>query len=215
MFRYILSLTFLALLVSCQNNTNQSVAKYYEDGRARPTVALVPVVDSTSFHYPWSLSEEFSSMIANLVNQKKTLYMPSEGVTSFELSYDKNLFDSDLSWIKKEFSTHEFVVLVEFLNHEKVPLMKRDTPIYELSANLEMCVRVRIVDLRKQKPQIVLQEKITDSFFFSKNLLPVDYQQVTWGMEEYDSTPLATAHMQIAEELVGRINDYILLAKSR
>jgi len=93
--------------------------------------------------------------------------------------------------------------------------MKRDIPAYELSSNLEMCLRIRIVDLRKDIPQIILQEKISDSFFFSKNLLPVDYQQVTWGVDQYDSTPLATAHKQIAEELVDRINDYILLAKSR
>jgi len=112
MFRYILPLTLLALLVSCQNSTNQSVTKYYEDGRARPTVAFVPVVDSTSFDYPWSLSEEFSTLITGLINQKQSLYLPSEGVTSFDFSYEKNLFDSDLSWMKKEFSSHEFVVLV-------------------------------------------------------------------------------------------------------
>lgn len=215
MFRYLLTLSTLALLVSCQNSMNQSVTKYYEDGRARPTVAFVPVVDSTSFDHPWSLSEEFSTLITNCINKRKTLYLPQELDTSFEFSYDQNLFDTDLTWMKKEFSKHEFVILVEFLKHEKVPLMKRDVPLYELSSNLEMCVRVRIVDLRKEKPQIILQEKLSDSYFFSKNLLPIDYQQVTWGTDGYESTPLANAHKQIAEELVDRMNDYILLAKSR
>lgn len=215
MYRHLLLLTLLVFLASCQNRTNESPSKYYEDGRARPTVAIVPVVDSTSFDYPWSLSEEFSNLLATNIAEKQSLYLPKEGMLESDFSYDQDLFSTDLTWMKNSFYPHEFVVLVEFLKHDKIPLMKRNTPVYELSSNLEMAVRVRIIDLRKTDPKIILQETIADSYFFSKNLLPVDYQVSTWGTEEYATSPLATAHKQIAKEVVERINDYILLAKSR
>lgn len=215
MYRHLLLLSLMAFLTSCQNNSSEPLSKYYEDGRARPTVAIVPVVDSTTFDYPWSLSEEFSELLGRKISEKQSLFLPKEGMLECEFSYDQDLFGTDISWMKNSFFPHEFVVLVEFLKHEKIPLMKRNTPVYELSSNLEMSVRVRIIDLRKNNPQIILQETIADSYFFSKNLLPVDYQVSTWGSEEYAASPLATAHKQIASEVVERINDYILLAKSR
>ena len=81
--------------------------------------------------------------------------------------------------------------------------------------NLNSAIRVRLMDLRSTTPKIVLQEMIKGSYFIPKTLLPTDYEQIVWGSKEYSQSPMGIAHGQLISEVVSRVNDYILLAKSR
>ena len=78
-----------------------------------------------------------------------------------------------------------------------------------------MAVRIRVLDLRGAHPKVVLQELVKSSYYVPKTLLPINYNEVVWGSEEYATTPMGIAHAEIVGEIVSRLSDYILLAKSR
>lgn len=203
----------LCLLAAACNSSNESMTRYHENGMAKPVVAIASMIDTTSFDAPWSLSEELTSMLVQKIVQGNQIYVEAPD----EPSFAENPFGNDLSWIKKEFPSHEFVVFLELVEHETVPAIKskKNLPPQEISSNLNMAVRVRVVDLRGSAPRIVLQEMIRDNYFIPKTLLPTDYSLVTWGTEDYRKSPMGIAHTQLVQEIAHRVSDYILLAKSR
>ncbi len=214
MFRLFILFTCLGLFFSsCDNKSNQEFTKYYEDGRAKPSIVLSSIIDTTSFDLPWSLSDEFHNLLRSSFAAKGSLYINEE--VSDTLSHTKNPFSEDLSWVKKEYSPNEFVIFMEFIQHDQVPAKMVQDPSESVSTNLNMAVRIRLVDIRGSSPKVVLQQIIKDSFFSPKNLLPVDYNTVTWGTSGYENTPLRNAHFKFSQTLVDRLSDYILLAKSR
>jgi hypothetical protein len=212
MYRLIVAAS-LCLLCSCQHTTSPEFTKFYEDGRAKPVVAIAPIIDTSSFDMSWSLSEELQDMLVDHLAKKGTIYIPEQSNVSLHSS--ENPFGSDLSWVKREFAPNEFVVFLEVIQHEHVPARAVTDPLETASTNLNIAARVRIVDIRSGHPKIVLQELIKDSYFFPKNILPVDYSLVSYGTEDFLLTPIGVAHGKFAKLLVERLNDYILLAKSR
>jgi hypothetical protein len=189
------------------------ISRYHEDGRAKPIVAVAPLIDTTSFDAPWSLSEELTAMIVQRVGESGEVFVRSAENSAFA----ENPFGSDLNWIKREFEGKEFVVFLELVQHEAAPVSqeKRNLPPQEVSTNLNMSVRMRVIDLRGPSPQIVLQEMVKESYFVPKTLMPTDYSQVVWGTDDYRQSPMSIAHAQLVQELSDRISDYVLLAKSR
>jgi hypothetical protein len=189
------------------------VTRYHEDGRAKPIVAIASVIDTTSCDLPWSLSEELTMAITQNVQRHPDLFVEP----SYDLTLADNPFSLDLSWMNKEFKAphHEFVVFLELAKHEVQPVLKHDLPKEELSSSLDIAVRLRVVDVRKGEPEIILQELVEGDFFIPKNLFPTNYEVACWGTREYESTLLAQAHQQIVRSISSRIADYILLAKSR
>lgn len=217
MLRLATALAAVTLLSSCccnKSKEEQQATKFYDDGRAKPIIAIAPIIDTTSFEAPWSISEEFSSILCTNLMSKGTLFLHAENDKT--LSSSENPFSSDLSWVKKEFSPNEFVVFLEIVQHELVPVEK--TKFYdptEVSSHLNVAVRIRIIDIRSSSPKIVLQELLTESQYVGRTLIPFNYQQNPWGSAEYISSPMGIAHSSLARQLVERINDYVLLAKSR
>jgi hypothetical protein len=117
--------------------------------------------------------------------------------------------------MKREFQNEEFVTFLELVEHEFSPVKTKAMPLQEASNNLNMAVRVRVVDLRPAAPKIVLQEMIKDTYFVPKTLIPSDYAVDTWGTEGFRKSPMGVAHAQLIQDVANRISDYILLAKSR
>ena len=211
-----ISTLFLGLLaVSCSQN-NEQMSRYHEDGRAKPVIAVASMIDTTSFDCPWSLSEELTSMIVQQMGQGGKIFVHSTP----EFPFVENPFGNDLSWVKREFHNEEFVVFLELVEHANTPVLKGNkTPAnlspQEVSTNLEMAVRIRVIDVRGSAPKSVLQEIVRDSYYIPKTLIPVDYNQIVWGSDDYRKTPMSIAHIQLAQEITARLSDYILLAKSR
>lgn len=211
-----ISVLFLSLTAfSCSQNNDQ-MSRYHEDGRAKPIIAVASMIDTTSFECPWSLSEELTSLIVNQIGQGGKIYVYSTP----EFPFVENPFGSDLSWIKREFHNEEFVAFLELVEHVNAPAIKgnripENLSPQEVSTNLEMAVRIRVVDVRSSAPKIVLQEVVKGSYYIPKTLIPTDYNQIVWGSEEYRKTPMGIAHMQLAKEITTRLTDYIILAKSR
>ncbi|MEL7432094.1 MAG: CT253 family lipoprotein [Chlamydiota bacterium] len=202
----------LCTLASCAHEYSEEFTRYYEDGRAKPNVVIAPIIDTSSItDLSWSLPEELLEKILAKVALKSTLYVnKEEGIN--QIPYAENPFGQDLSWIRQEYAPHEFVVFLEIAQHE---IVKQKPGRISSPSNLNMAVRLRIVDIRGPKPTIVLQELIKDSFYINKNVLDIDYAEVVWGSDRYRRTPMHTAHERICKEITTRLNDYILLAKSR
>ncbi len=207
--RYVSTILFGLFAIGCSRGGDE-VSRFHEDGRAKPIVAVASMIDTTSFDVPWSIPEELTSMVVNKLSEAGEIYVQVQE----EYPFAENPFSGgDLSWMKREFQGKEFVVFLELVEHESVPASKTKT--VELSTNLNMSVRLRVIDLRAATPTIVLQEMVHDSYFVPKTLLPIDYSVVVWGTNDYRKSPMGIAHVQIVNEISTRISEYILLAKSR
>lgn len=209
-----LAVAVILMMSSCAHQTNlEQLSRYHEDGRSKPILALASMIDTTSFDASWSLSDEFTSMLENKIAKTGKIFVANQE----EVPFTENPFGNDLTWMKREFHSQEFVTFLELVEHETVPASKekRNLPPQEISSNLNMAVRVRVIDLRSIQPKVVLQETVRSSYFIPKSLFPVDYSRIAWGSDEYRKTPMGIAHTQIVNEIADRIVDYILLAKSR
>jgi hypothetical protein len=189
------------------------MTRFHDDGRAKPVVLIPQMVDTSSFDAPWSVSEELTTMLVDRFATGGQLYVAKNE----DVAFTENPFGQDLSWMKREFPNQEFVVFLELVEHETLPVdkSKRDLPPQEVSMNLNTSVRMRVVDLRNTNPKVILQETVRDSFFIPKTLLPTNYNHVTWGMREYEQTPMKGAHEALVSEIAARVTDYVLLAKSQ
>lgn len=204
---------FLATMLAagCYNRCNDEIlTRYHNDGRAKPLTALPAMIDTTSYDSPWSISDEMTSMIAKIIAKGGNIFIQSQE----DFAIASNPFCGDLSWMKREFQNQEFAVFLELVEHELVPSSKQSKD-NESSHYLKMGIRVRVIDLRPSQPKVVLQEIVRDSYYIPKTLLPVDYNIVAWGTDEYKNSPMGTAHARIAQEVAARVSEYILLAKSR
>lgn len=210
--RYLSTVILSVLAVGC-SHTSDFMTRYHEDGRAKPVAAIASMIDTTSFDANWSLSEELTSMVVAQVGQSGKIFVIPKGDDSFA----ENPFGQELSWVKRDFSGQEFVVFLELVEHEISPVSKwkKETPLQEVSSNLNMAVRLRVIDVRGQSPKVVLQEMVRESYFIPKTLIPIDYNVSNWGSPEFQKTPMGIAHAQIVQEIGARVSDYILLAKSR
>lgn len=202
------------LLAACSKNNNTEMSLYHEDGRAKPVIAVASMIDTTSFDCPWSLSEELTSMVVKKIEGGGKIFVQS----NVDSPFAENPFGNDLSWVKREFQNQEFVVFLELVEHAAIPVLRGNKKLInpsppELSTNLEMAVRIRVLDLRSQTPKIVLQEMVRESYYIPKTLLPTDYNQTVWGSDEYQNTPMGIAHRQLIQEIALRVSDYILLAR--
>jgi hypothetical protein len=209
MLRYLLIVGIALFSVACQTKQGgkESASRLYSNGVEKPTVALVPVIDSSGYELPWNMAEELTSLInARLNTQGIFLVTPKEGA----LPYLESPFTNNILWIKKNFKDYDFVVFLELIEHEKVAEKKG---CLDSSSNLNTAMRIRIVDNRDKQPKVVLQELLKDSYFISKSLLPVDYNVVAWNTSDYSSTPFGIAHLQLCKSVVERLSDYIAISQ--
>lgn len=209
--RYIPAILIALAAVSCNRNNNDQVSRFHEDGRIKPSVAIASMLDTTTFDASWSLSEELTQGVMDQIAKSGSIFVHSQE----ESPFTENPFGTDLSWMKREFDSEEFVVFLELVEHEFTPVKTKGVTLQEASSNLNMAVRMRVIDLRPATPKIVLQEMVRDSYFVPKTLIPTDYSVDAWGTEGFRKTPMGIAHAQLIKDIASRVNDYIVLAKSR
>jgi hypothetical protein len=209
--RYLSIFLFALSASGCYNLNSPSLStRYHEDGRAKPIAAIPAIIDTTSFDASWSVSEELTSAVVQMISKSGKIFVQSQD--DFAIAADP--FMEDLAWVKREFQNQEFAVFLELAEHEFTPSSKQ-TLEPGIANNLHMGIRVRVVDLRGVEPKIVLQEMVRTTYYIPKTLLPFNYHMFVWGTADYEKSPIGIAHRQIAERVVERVSDYILLAKSR
>ncbi len=196
----------------------------FSEARAsnRPIVSFVPVIDNSKSDLNWNVSQELTKAIRERLTQKNQVYMI--GQQPVEAQAEKALsahdpFDIDTAWVRRSFPENEFVVFMELMEHNEVPVMTKDPQ--DSPALLTMSVRVRVIDVREKTPKVVLQEIVQQSHHVPRQFTKANFSQVpqasqvSWGDEAFDVSPLGIAHDQLCKELATRVEDYILIAGAK
>ncbi len=217
MHRALLNLLALTLVTGCslhlvtqEDNVEQTQTSL------KPIVAIVPVIDHTK-DSEWNLSDEFTYCINHQLAQKNHLFLADLDKTraiTQQLVSMQNPFGQDISWLKKTFSHQEFVVFLELVEHNEVARQddKKIVDSAKCSAELLMTMRIRVFDLRKDEPKVVLQELVHESHFIPRPFTRSNFQQEKWGHEMFIISPMGLAHSHFIKHICNRLEDYILLA---
>ena len=210
----------MVLFAACSRTQNEQVSRYHDDGREKPVVVVAPVYDRNNVEMPWNLAEDLTFTIRNKMLKRNTMFLTSnDQAVSVETLLDegKNPFVGETKWIGEKFQEGEFVAFIELIEHkihERIPtksIFEAVTPAYTLEAKM----RVRVFDLRGTSPELVLQEIIDQSHLIPTQIATMDFKHARWGRKTYGITPLGIAHSLLCKETAKRIEDYVLLAKSR
>lgn len=207
----------LLLMAGCENRKQDETAMQSHAAHGKPVVAFVPVIDRSHSDLTWNVSQELTKNIRDRLYQKNNLYLVSEDAVANvvkKLHESNDPFGTDLTWVKKAFPQTEFVVFSELVRHREVPLYT-DTSPQDSPAELQMVMRLRVVDVRGAEPKVVLQEFVNDSQNIPRPFTKANFDQVPWGSEMFDISPLGIAHAQFSKEVSSRIDDYILLSESK
>lgn len=201
----------------CQKDSQNQQSAMHSVSKTKPLVALFPIIDNThSEQYRWNLSDEFTSSIYSCLAQGP-LYlesMPKVRELVKKCKEAPNPFGANISWIKKIFNKEQFVVFLELVQHEEVLIRKfKEMDPKSCDADLKLCMRVRVFDLRAEEPRIILQELIDDSHFIPRNFTRINFQHVPWGDDNFNFSPLGLAHWEFVKEISTRIEDYIIFAQ--
>ena len=219
MLRYLSAgLAVTLLLSSCHSDGQDQNSVSSHPKQTKPKVAIAPAIDNSKHTVPWNLSDEITYSLYYRMDQKNKFSLddPQKMKSiSRRLQSHNNPFGGDLKWVKRAFAQDDFVVFLEVLEHDEVPnLIDKTSQPKDCSANLNITMRVVVLDVRKDQPQVILQEIVHDTHFIPRQFNQHNFYQVSWGSEEFTISPLGMAHAQFLKEVSARIEDYILLAKS-
>ena len=106
------SLLLLLFAAGCCNRCKEiTTTRYHEDGRAKPVAAVPLMIDTTSFDAAWSLSEELTEAVVQLVAKTGKIFVQLQD----DCAIANNPFGNDLAWMKSEFQNQEFAVFLELV----------------------------------------------------------------------------------------------------
>lgn len=213
MTRWAITLATISLVFSsCNKGTQDTSSSFLESPvLSRPIVAIVPMIEKARTDLKWNVSQELSCAIRQRLTQKDHLYLMGEeavGSMAKRALTSHDPFGLDFTWVKKSFPQNEFVAFTELLEHKEIPLY---TEIPDSPAELNLTVRVRVFDTRSPTPKVVLQEIVQQSHHIPRAFNKTNFNQVPWGDEAFEFSPLGIAHETLTKEIASRIEDYILL----
>lgn len=214
--RRLFPLFFMVILwAGCSNQKETAQVRYHDNGFCKPSVALFHVYNHSSSTLPWDLSEEFTAEITSRLKNKDQLYLIKEEEIAWQLPMqtDKITPFHNETWLLENHPNTEFLAFIELVDHEMIP---RPAPEGKnISFDLKINFRLKIVDVRDDSPALVLQEMVSDTFFIPWQVAGIDYNKTSWGKALFGLTPIGLAHSRLTKELSKRIEDYVLVANSR
>ena len=83
----------------------------------------------------------------------------------------------------------------------------------EVGSVLSLALRVRVLDLRKETPKVILQEVLDSDYVIARAYMNCDYSKHPWGTASFAYTPMGIAHNRLIRTVVSRIEAYIEAAK--
>jgi hypothetical protein len=207
-----------SIVGGCKSENDDSSVK---ETLNKPSVAIVPLIDNSEHSLGWNLSDELTYTLCSKLDEEHlfNLALPNKiRAQSRRMKNPMNPFGDDLSWVKKTFAEEEFVVFMEMIEHSETPNVNPNEKMEKiaaesLSAQLNLAVRLRIIDNRGEQPKITLQEILQDSHFIPRQFTQYNFHQSLWTTEEFAFSPTGIAHAQLVKDLKSRIADYILIAK--
>ncbi len=205
----------LLLFAGCKND-NSSTALIEKPVTTRPIVAVTAVTDRSRHELSWNVSQELTSAIRGRLAQHGSLYLLSEDQVyalthkAQKIDSSRDPFGMDTAWVKKGYPDNEFAAFFELIDHRELSLGGPTSAQEESPAELTLSMRVRVFDLRGQAPKIVLEEVVQQSHHIPKQFTLSQSNQVPWGDEMFEISPLGIAHQKLCQELASRVEDYIL-----
>lgn len=201
-FSLFFALLPLLFLVSCGEKPVGEV-----QGHA-PRVALVPVIDRThNQEVTWNLASELTTLLCKNLRAKGG----ADVREAKKVRLVHNPFGEKLEWMSKAFGKADFVVFTELVHHAEEA---RGSGGPEADADLQMEMRLRLIDLRGKTPRVILQEVVGTTTHLARPFTKWNFYQVPWGKENYHTSPLAAAHARLSDETAERIRTYLRLAIS-
>ncbi len=201
----------------CQKQGSETTPTLLGRSEDRPRVALVPVIDRTAKAYDWNLGDEMSEGVAtHLVGRGAVTLEPEAQIRTLAKKIKGNPFGPQIGWVKEAFRTQQFVAFLELITHEEVFRTRnaKDVDLSTCAADLNMSMRVRVFDIRGKEPVVILQEIVQDTHFIPKQFTRVNFEQVSWGDEDFNFSPIGMAHVQFEKQIARRIEEYIRIAVS-
>ena len=219
--RHKISIVFLLSIATfisgCSNRFNDTAA-YHSSGRAKPVVAVLPVIDSTSGdkkEYHWDRSEEFTTEIRKYISDSSQLYLLN---LAAGMNTAQTLNTPHVSEISEDLlqslSPAEFAIVSELIDEKVIPYGLRNANasrphLSDIGSKISIALRVRVIDLRGKEPKIVLQEVIYQDHDVAKAYYNCDYKKCPWGSARYATTPMGIAHAKVIRELVAHVEGYV------
>ncbi len=95
----------------------------------------------------------------------------------------------------------QFLVTMQLIQHQESVLNPSE---------LTVSVHLKILDLRSDKPKVILQEVLNHNTLLEMPLRSTDL--VSWSNEAFRVSPMGLIHSKLSREIATRIEDYITLA---
>ena len=210
---------FLLIIMSSGCSSRYSSFTRFEDsGKAKPSVAMLPLINSSSIDLPWDISEELTLGIRHSLKKNGKLFLSnSEEIENLKLSP----IDPSVTKLEtlKDFSPREFVVMLELVDHKKIPYERGNIkPVYpadgKIAHVLSLMVRVHVVDIRDKYPRTILHEIVRSNHMIPTTIAHIKAKERVWGENTYNFSPIGLAHARLERDVAARLEDYILVAKS-
>ncbi len=219
MLRFCLALLLAVMVTSCGPRFNDYYP-YNEDGRSKPMVILLPMIDRSDSGLCWNVAEEIEQNLRFRLMDNGYLYvLPDKAYASALNGVDEaDYFGADIDFASN-FCNGEFVVAMELMEHCIVPYVPQTItpiyPVYNRSCDnvLMMKLRLRIIDIRCGKPKVILQEIVQSNHMIPRDRDNLDYTSFCWGSAPYCRTPLALDHQRLASDVAARIEKITCTAR--
>ncbi len=198
----ILSLAALTLLCGgCA--VRRDTALLTVTGKQKPIVAILPVIDKAGqTSLPWDLSQELTNEIrGKAFNSKKMYLLKGEGTLAIAHALSTPDVRAISARAADKLGAAEFVVVTEVIEQDEGSLAA--------GSMQSIALRLRVLDVRKETPKVILQEVLDQNYVISRAFTGCDYEKTCWGTEAFNYTPMGMAHSRLVRELVARIESYV------
>lgn len=211
MKKFSLLLAAACVLFTGCHPSYRDTALYQSSGRPKSIVAVLPVINHTEDNsLSWDLSQEFTDEIRNRLYSSPRIYLHREG-GSLEIAENFNQ-PNPAQITQSKLGGAEFVVVADLIKQNQTPTFSKATEVSkarEIGSTLEVALRLRVLDIREEKPKIVLQEVLTQEEFVTGAYSNSLYSKSPWGSTSFQNTPLGMAHNRLIRHAVARIEGYI------
>ncbi len=207
---FILTLLFSSCTKYPQNNQD----KYYTDGRIKPSVALLPVIDNSNAGMPWDLQEEFHELLLNKIFSLNSLYITTQNPHLYQIDFSNSNSINSIDWANNNPGHAEYIACVEIKDHSLMP-RANSKGLFNLESiktfTLDISLQIKVIDIRGKNNKTILQETVHQSFFIPWKLTSIEYQKNGWGKTAFFLSPIGIAHTHMLSKVAQRMQDYILL----
>lgn len=222
MSRLLSALMTLILMVaasSCGGPKYVDYFPYHDDGTPKPRVALLPVIDHSNSGLSWSVSEALTeSIYYDLMDQGELYVLTPAEVGPVWTSRDNiDFFGTDLCFVR-DFCNTDFIVAMELIEHSTVPCHMTDAPTstsecHPYNSMVSLRMRVRVIDIRRPQPRVVLYEIVKSSFIVTPPYDKINYNEVCYGSPTFSTSPYGIAHQRLVKNLTCRLENVLWSAR--